>query len=269
MAQPPSLLTTDNGLPFGVQGACDSRFTGVIRAFAGLYPGRKFGGGALSVYIDGRQVVDVWTGWSDRQGKVPWTADTGAMVFSATKGLAATVIHRLVDRGLLSYDAPVAEYWPEFGANGKSEVTVSDVLRHRSGLAHLKGVDKDEVMDHLLMEQKLAAAPLDRQHGKLAGTLGAVMDPADVINPTSTRDAALARVLAYRQRVRARPLLIRATLAVVGGGLFVVSLPMIVLLPELGIPALLVAFRLLAVEAQWAVRAYAWTDWRGRASYAR
>lgn len=50
------------------------------------------------------------------------------------------------------------------------------------------------------------------------------MDPADVINPTSTRDAALARVLAYRQRVRARPLLIRATLAVVGGGLFVVSL---------------------------------------------
>lgn len=49
MAQPPSLLTTDNGLPFGVQGACDSRFTGVIRAFAGLYPGRKFGGGALAV----------------------------------------------------------------------------------------------------------------------------------------------------------------------------------------------------------------------------
>lgn len=40
------------------------------------------------------------------------------------------------------------------------------------------------------------------------------------------------------------------------------SYPMIVLLPELGIPALLVAFRLLAVEAQWAVRAYAWTDWR-------
>lgn len=108
------------------------------------------------------------TSVADRQGKVPWTADTGAMVFSATKGLAATVIHRLVDRGLLSYDAPVAEYWPEFGANGKSEVTVSDVLRHRSGLAHLKGVDKDEVMDHLLMEQKLAAAPLDRQHGKLA-----------------------------------------------------------------------------------------------------
>lgn len=127
-----------------------------------------FGGGALSVYIDGVQVVDVWTGWSDRRGKVRWTADTGAMVFSATKGLAATVIHRLVDRGLLSYDVPVAEYWPEFGANGKAEITVRDVLQHRAGLAHLRGVGKTEVLDHLLMEERLAAAPLDHQHGKLA-----------------------------------------------------------------------------------------------------
>jgi CubicO group peptidase (beta-lactamase class C family) len=167
MAQP-FVLTSDNGLPSGVAGACDSRFLNVIRAFAGLYPGRLFGGGALSVYIDGRQVVDVWTGYSDRKGEVSWTEDTGAMVFSATKGLAATIIHLLVDRGLLEYDVPVAEYWPEFGANGKSEITVSDVLRHRAGLSHLKGVDKDTIMDHLLMEERLAAAPVDRAHGKMA-----------------------------------------------------------------------------------------------------
>ncbi|WP_204080553.1 serine hydrolase domain-containing protein [Mycobacterium riyadhense] len=164
----PSVLTTENGLPSGAQGACDSRFVNVVRAFAALFPARMFGGGALSVYIDGVQVVDVWTGWADRRGKVPWTADTGAMVFSATKGLAATVIHRLVDRGLLSYDVPVAEYWPEFGTNGKSEITVRDVLRHRAGLAHLKGVGKKEVLDHLLMEERLAAAPVDHTHGKTA-----------------------------------------------------------------------------------------------------
>lgn len=159
---------TDNGLPSGAQGACDSRFAGVVRAFVTLFPARKFGGGGLSVYIDGLQVVDVWTGYSDRNGEVPWEADTGAMVFSATKGLAATVIHRLADRGLLSYDAPVAKYWPEFGANGKSEITVRDMLRHRAGLAHLKGVGKEEVLDHLQMEERLAAAPVDNQHGKLA-----------------------------------------------------------------------------------------------------
>jgi hypothetical protein len=111
-------------LPDGVQGAADPNFGCVVRGFAGLFPGRRFGGGALSVYLDGRPVVDVWTGWADRRGQLPWSADTGAMVFSATKGMASTVIHRLADRGLIDYDAPMAQYWPEFGANGKSAITV-------------------------------------------------------------------------------------------------------------------------------------------------
>lgn len=162
---PSTLLVTDAGLPRGVSGAADPRFASAIRVFSQLFPGRRFGGGALSVYVDGVAVVDIWTGWSDRAGTQRWTADTGAMVFSATKGVASTVIHRLADRGLLSYDAPVAEYWPEFGANGKAEITVRDVLRHRSGLSHLRGVSKTELMDHLLMEERLAAAPVDHLRG--------------------------------------------------------------------------------------------------------
>jgi CubicO group peptidase (beta-lactamase class C family) len=160
-----SLLQADSGLPRGVRGAADPRFANVVRLFAGLFPGRRFGGGTLCVYIDGRPVVDVWTGWSDRAGEVAWTADTGAMVFSATKGVASTVIHRLVDRELLCYDTPVADYWPEFGANGKADITVRDVLRHRSGLSHLKGVSRTELMDHRLMEERLAAAPVDHLRG--------------------------------------------------------------------------------------------------------
>ncbi|MBV8930600.1 MAG: beta-lactamase family protein, partial [Mycobacteriaceae bacterium] len=130
-----------------------------IRTFASLFPGRRFGGGALSVYLDGLPVVDVWTGWADRRGEVPWSADTGAMVFSATKGLASTVIHRLVDRGLLQYDAPVAEYWPEFGVKGKHKITIRDMMGHRAGLSHLNGASSTDLMDHLVMEQRLAAAP--------------------------------------------------------------------------------------------------------------
>ncbi|MCV7441200.1 beta-lactamase family protein [Mycobacterium paraense] len=160
-----ALLVTDDGLPRGVSGAADPHFANVIGIFARLFPGRRFGGGALTVYIDGVPVVDVWTGWSDRAGTERWTADTGAMVFSATKGVASTVIHRLADRGLLSYDDPVADYWPEFAANGKADITVRDVLRHRSGLSHLRGVSKAELMDHLLMEEKLAAAPVDHLRG--------------------------------------------------------------------------------------------------------
>ena len=162
---PATLLATDDGLPRGVSGAADPHFANVIKVFSQLFPGRRFGGGALSVYIDGVPVVDVWTGWSDRAGTQRWTADTGAMVFSATKGVASTVIHRLADRGLLSYEDPVAEYWPEFGANGKADITVSDVLRHRAGLSHLRGVTRTELMDHLAMEEQLAAAPVDHLRG--------------------------------------------------------------------------------------------------------
>lgn len=155
-------------LPRGVQGAADPNFALAVRSFASLFPHPRFGGGALAVYLDGQPVVDVWTGWSDRRGRVHWTADTGAMVFSATKGVASTVIHRLVDRGLIDYDAPVAEYWPEFGANGKARITVRDVMRHRAGLAHLRGVRRRELLDHRHMEERIAAAPVGRYFGKPA-----------------------------------------------------------------------------------------------------
>ncbi|AKN16230.1 penicillin-binding protein, beta-lactamase class C [Mycobacterium haemophilum DSM 44634] len=157
-----------NWLPGGVHGAADANFACAIRSFASLFPVRQLGGGALSVYLDGTPVVDVWTGWADRRGNVPWSADTGAMVFSATKGLASTVIHRLVDRGLLAYDVPVADYWPAFGTNGKSAITIGDMMRHRAGLSHLDGASAADLMDHHLMEARLAAAPAGRLLGKPA-----------------------------------------------------------------------------------------------------
>jgi CubicO group peptidase (beta-lactamase class C family) len=155
-------------LPHGVQGAADPNFACAVRAFSQLFPGRRFGGGALAIYLDGVPVVDVWTGWSDRRGTTHWTADTGTMVFSATKGMASTVIHRLVDRGLVDYDAPVAEYWPAFGANGKTAITVRELMRHRAGLSQLNRATGADLMDHLLMEERMAAAPMGWLRGRPA-----------------------------------------------------------------------------------------------------
>jgi CubicO group peptidase (beta-lactamase class C family) len=155
-------------LPSGVHGEADPAFACAVRSFAALFPHRHLGGGALAVYLDGEPVVDVWAGWADRRGKQPWTADTGAMVFSATKGMASTVIHRLVDRGLIDYEAPVAQYWPEFGANGKADITVREVMRHTAGLSQLNGVTSADLMDHLVMEERMAAAPASRLRGKPA-----------------------------------------------------------------------------------------------------
>src|SRR5277367_4796158 len=155
-------------LPRGVHGAADPHFARAVRSFASMFPGRRYGGGALAVYLDGQPVVDVWTGWSDRRGRVPWTADTATMVFSATKGMASTVIHRLVDRGLIDYDAPVAEYWREFGANGKSNITLRQMMRHQAGLSALHGASKDDLLNHELMEERLAAARPGYSFGRSA-----------------------------------------------------------------------------------------------------
>jgi CubicO group peptidase (beta-lactamase class C family) len=133
-----------------------------------MFPGRRFGGGALAVYVDGQPAVDVWKGWADRGGHLPWSADTAPMVFSASKGMAATVIHRLADRGLIDYEAPVAEYWPAFAANGKAALTVREVMRHTAGLSGLRGATKEDLLDHVVMEDRLAAAPPGRLLGKPA-----------------------------------------------------------------------------------------------------
>jgi CubicO group peptidase (beta-lactamase class C family) len=152
----------------GASGTFHPSFTNAVQAFAGLFPSPRLGGGALSVYLDGEAVVDVWTGWADRKGEQPWTANTGALAFSSTKGLTSTIIHRLVDRGALAYDEPVASYWPEFGVNGKASITLRDLMAHRGGLSRLGKLAASDLLDARRMEARLAAAPVDRRAGRSA-----------------------------------------------------------------------------------------------------
>jgi len=78
--------------------------------------------------------VDLWGGWADRELGIPWREETQTMVFSATKGLAAMALMRLMEEGKVDYDKPVTSYWPEFGENGKESITVRQLVNHRSGL---------------------------------------------------------------------------------------------------------------------------------------
>src|ERR1700722_7432593 len=73
----------------------------------------------VAAYIDGELVVDAWAGVADVRTGVPVDGDTLFPAFSTTKGIMATVMHLLAERGQIDYDAPVAKYWPEFAANGK------------------------------------------------------------------------------------------------------------------------------------------------------
>lgn len=82
-----------------------------------------------------------------------------------------------------------------------------------------------------------------------------VQEPVD-------RESALERVLARRVAGRARAAPLRIAVAVAGAVAGLAAIPLAIVLPELGIPLLLVALRLLAVEFDWAARAYAWVIWR-------
>jgi CubicO group peptidase (beta-lactamase class C family) len=68
----------------------------------------------------------------------PWMEHTVVNMFSATKGVAAACIAVLNSRGLIDYDAKVTTYWPEFGQNGKENVTVAQMLAHQAGLSGLR-----------------------------------------------------------------------------------------------------------------------------------
>ncbi|MFE3025796.1 serine hydrolase domain-containing protein [Nocardia tengchongensis] len=152
-------------LPATVGGYAAAEFGPLVRTFARMVGGHPGAGGALTVHLRGEPLVEIWTG--EAQPNRAWDAATGAIVFSATKGIAATVIHRLADRGLIDYDAPVAHYWPEFAANGKGRITVRQVLSHRAGLYGLPAIARglDDVLDHRMMEDHLAAAEPDHLLG--------------------------------------------------------------------------------------------------------
>ena len=102
----------------------------------------------VAAYLDGELVVDTWAGVADATTGRPVDGETLFVVWSTTKGITATVIHLLAERGLLDYDAPVARYWPEFGVNGKQEITLRQVLSHTAGVPQQPdGLRSDDFAD--------------------------------------------------------------------------------------------------------------------------
>lgn len=107
----------------------------------------------LCVYHRGERVVDLWASTTD---DARFSPDSIVNVFSSGKSLEAIAIAHLVGRGLLDYSARVADYWPEFGANGKGEVTVADVLRHEGGLAVFRAsLDPDDLVPERIKQNSV------------------------------------------------------------------------------------------------------------------
>ena len=109
-----------------IEGNVAPGFERVADAFAQSFVGRPGMGAALAIRVDGDYVARLWAGTADTRTGRPWQQDTPSVIFSCTKGVMSLLVARLVEQGLIDYDAPMARYWPEFAANGKAAITVRE-----------------------------------------------------------------------------------------------------------------------------------------------
>jgi len=152
-----------------VYGAVEPGFEGVRDAFGANFERHGDVGAACCVYAEGRKVVDLWGG--------AYAPETLQMVMSSTKGVVAVAAHVLAQEGRLDFDAPVTAYWPEFGAEGKSEIPVRWLFSHRAGLPAIdRPLSIEDVYAWTPVAEALAAQkPLwepNSGHGYHVGTYG-------------------------------------------------------------------------------------------------
>jgi CubicO group peptidase (beta-lactamase class C family) len=134
--------------------------------------------------------------------------DTRFAVASATKPIVSSAIWHLIGDGLLDISKPVAHYAPEFGANGKENVTVEQVLLMTCGFPNAVLKHEDRI-DPERRSAALAAWKLDYEPGSqyvyhgasahwvladLIGRLGE-MDFRDYVEQRVTKPLGLPRLL--------------------------------------------------------------------------
>src|ERR687886_2518799 len=163
--------------PAPIHGDVTAGFERVADEFRRNFERRRELGAACAIHHRGEKVVDLWGGYRDRARTLPWEEDTLVIVYSTSKGMAATTVAVAHARGLLDYDERVCAYWPEFAANGKEAITVRQLLAHEAGLAAVDTpltaetlADPDAVADAIAPQRP--NWPPGTRHGYHALSLG-------------------------------------------------------------------------------------------------
>lgn len=140
----------------------------------------RFGelGAAVSVWQQGKSILELHGGFRDSKRETLWTPDTIVLFWSATKGLgSACLLHVLQEHGI-GLERRVAEFWPEFAQAGKSEITLAQLLSHQAGLSALD--EPVDVLDYAAviaaLEKQAPLWPPGTAHGYHARTFGFLVD---------------------------------------------------------------------------------------------
>ncbi|HEY5266593.1 MAG TPA: serine hydrolase domain-containing protein [Acidimicrobiales bacterium] len=118
-----------------VEGTTTSKFEGLREQLETSIINGDDVGASVAVFHQGELVCDLWGGYADEARTTPWQRDTLVNVWSTTKTMTFLVALMLSDRGELHFDEKVSTYWPEFAANGKSDIEVNHLMNHTAGLS--------------------------------------------------------------------------------------------------------------------------------------
>jgi CubicO group peptidase (beta-lactamase class C family) len=144
--------------PDFIAGDTDQGYGKIADVFRRNMTSGKEIGAAVAVYRDGKKVVDLWGGYRDGRTKERWQQDTMVLVASTTKGVSSLAVAVAASRGLISYDAKVADYWPEFAQAGKEAITLRQLLSHQAGLPVIdQPLTLDDLAEPAKMSAKIAA----------------------------------------------------------------------------------------------------------------
>ena len=163
----------------------------------------KFGelGAAVSVWQNGKPILDLYGGFRDARREKPWTVDTLVLVWSATKGIGSACLLHVLQEHNIDINQRVAEVWPEFAQAGKEKITLAQLLSHQAGLCALDR--RVDVIDYSAVIQALEGQqplwPPGTAHGYHARTFGFLLDEL-------VRSIAGKTLSDYWQEVFARPL---------------------------------------------------------------
>jgi CubicO group peptidase (beta-lactamase class C family) len=140
----------------------------------------RFGelGAAMSVWQNGRSLLELHGGFRNANRQSPWTADTIVLIWSATKGLGSACLLHLLQERQIELTRRVAEFWPEFAQAGKSEITIAQLLSHQAGLCAFDA--PVDVLDYpaviAALEKQAPLWPPGTAHGYHARTFGFLLD---------------------------------------------------------------------------------------------
>ncbi len=129
-----------NGKTPDMFGRCDPAFQTVADTFEQNLTTRGENGdvgASCAVMVDGEMVVDLWGGFANVERDIIWQEDTLCCCWSVSKTIGAVLTLMMIDTGVIEIDAPVAQYWPEFGANGKDGILVRHLLDHTAGVSYV------------------------------------------------------------------------------------------------------------------------------------